>query len=248
MNYKTCKFKAFTLAEVLITLGIIGVVAALTIPTLTGAYKKRITVIKLKQTYSIMVNALKLAEEEYGSGFNLADKLPASGGFSPRYSEKVFNEYFAPYLKVNFKYSDQECKKLSKMYPQKNPKDPYSDSNHACYNLMNGTSIMFGTGKPNANEAYYITFMVIINPNQKYKIIGKDAFGFALKNGDNGWYISTIVRVRYPKLKREDILKSCGAAAGRVTREGYSANPASYCSELLIRDNWKFHSDYPIKF
>lgn len=69
-----------------------------------------------------------------------------------------------------------------------------------------------------------------------------------LKMVNNGWYIGTIVRVRYPELKREDILKSCGAAAGRVTRDGYSANPASYCSELLIRDNWKFHSDYPIKF
>ena len=33
---------AFTLAEVLITLGIIGVVTALTIPTLTANYKKKV--------------------------------------------------------------------------------------------------------------------------------------------------------------------------------------------------------------
>lgn len=33
--------KAFTLAEVLITLGIIGVVAALTIPTLVNNYRKK---------------------------------------------------------------------------------------------------------------------------------------------------------------------------------------------------------------
>lgn len=36
-NYK----KAFTLAEVLITLGIIGVVAALTMPTVIQNYKKK---------------------------------------------------------------------------------------------------------------------------------------------------------------------------------------------------------------
>ena len=34
----------FTLAEVLITLGIIGVVAAMTIPNLMSAYQKRVTV------------------------------------------------------------------------------------------------------------------------------------------------------------------------------------------------------------
>ena len=34
------KKRAFTLAEVLITLGIIGIVAALTMPTLIGNYQK----------------------------------------------------------------------------------------------------------------------------------------------------------------------------------------------------------------
>ena len=41
MNCGFRKFLAFTLAEVLITLGIIGVVAALTIPTLVSNYKQR---------------------------------------------------------------------------------------------------------------------------------------------------------------------------------------------------------------
>lgn len=36
--------KAFTLAEVLITLGIIGIVAALTIPALIGNYQKQVTI------------------------------------------------------------------------------------------------------------------------------------------------------------------------------------------------------------
>ena len=40
------KFKAFTLAEILITLGIIGVVAAMTIPTLITNYQKKQTVTK----------------------------------------------------------------------------------------------------------------------------------------------------------------------------------------------------------
>ena len=40
----------FTLTEVLITLGIIGVVAAMTIPNLITNYQKRSTVIQLKKT------------------------------------------------------------------------------------------------------------------------------------------------------------------------------------------------------
>lgn len=39
----------FTLAEVLITLGIIGVVSAITIPSLISKYEKQATVTKLKK-------------------------------------------------------------------------------------------------------------------------------------------------------------------------------------------------------
>lgn len=45
--------KAFTLAETLITLGVIGVVAALTLPTLINSYKKQVTTARLKKFNSI---------------------------------------------------------------------------------------------------------------------------------------------------------------------------------------------------
>ena len=44
--------KAFTLAEVLITLGIIGVVAAITMPMLVSTYQERELVSRLKKDYS----------------------------------------------------------------------------------------------------------------------------------------------------------------------------------------------------
>ena len=59
--------KGFTLAEVLITLGIIGVVAALTIPTLVQKYDERATVVKVKQFYSDFSEAYKLAVIENGT-------------------------------------------------------------------------------------------------------------------------------------------------------------------------------------
>lgn len=45
----TPKLLAFTLAEVLITLGIIGVVAALTIPSLIAEYKEKQIVTRVKK-------------------------------------------------------------------------------------------------------------------------------------------------------------------------------------------------------
>ena len=51
---------AFTLAEVLITLGIIGVVAAMTIPTLVSNYQKKVEETKYKKAKSVIVNNFKL--------------------------------------------------------------------------------------------------------------------------------------------------------------------------------------------
>ena len=58
--------KGFTLAEVLITLGIIGVVAAMTMPTLIANYRKKQTVTKLQKFYTIMSQALIRWETDEG--------------------------------------------------------------------------------------------------------------------------------------------------------------------------------------
>lgn len=59
-------FLAFTLAEVLITLGIIGVVAALTIPTLVQNYQKKQYVTQLKKAYTTLSQVIKQVAYEGG--------------------------------------------------------------------------------------------------------------------------------------------------------------------------------------
>ncbi len=61
--------KGFTLAEVLITIGIIGVVAAMTIPTLITKYKRHVAEVKLQKFYSVINNAMKMIEQNYGEIF-----------------------------------------------------------------------------------------------------------------------------------------------------------------------------------
>ena len=81
---------AFTLAEVLITLGIIGIVAALTIPTIYANIQHKIATSRLKTFYSTMKQMLLLSIEDNGD-VNMWDiTLPY---------DKFLDKYFMPYLK-----------------------------------------------------------------------------------------------------------------------------------------------------
>lgn len=57
---------AFTLAEVLITLGVIGVVSAMTIPTLIGNHREKVTVSRLTHTYSLLSQAIERMIQDEG--------------------------------------------------------------------------------------------------------------------------------------------------------------------------------------
>jgi prepilin-type N-terminal cleavage/methylation domain-containing protein len=58
--------KAFTLAEVLITLTIIGVVAALTMPGLIAGYQKKVLETQFKKAYSMLSQAILQTNQELG--------------------------------------------------------------------------------------------------------------------------------------------------------------------------------------
>lgn len=79
------KFSGFTLAEVLITLGIIGIVAAMTIPNIVGNYKKKVIETRLQRFYSVANNALLASQAENESWdfgilkLTLQYKIPKSG-------------------------------------------------------------------------------------------------------------------------------------------------------------------------
>lgn len=58
--------KAFTLAEVLVTIGVLGVVAALTMPTLIANQKEAALKAQFKKAYSLFANAVFQAQSEMG--------------------------------------------------------------------------------------------------------------------------------------------------------------------------------------
>ncbi len=60
------KSHAFTLAEVLITLGIIGVVAAMTLPTLIQNHQKQVYATQLKKSINVFENMLNKMKADEG--------------------------------------------------------------------------------------------------------------------------------------------------------------------------------------
>lgn len=84
---------AFTLPEVLITLGIIGVVAALTIPSLMSKYHRMTVETKLKKFYSTVNQAIKLSEED-NDGFPPLD----SSTVKDNDNVELINDYYSKYI------------------------------------------------------------------------------------------------------------------------------------------------------
>lgn len=99
------RLKGFTLAEVLITLLIIGIVAAMTLSVLINNYQKKVTGTKLQKAYSILTNALRMAEADYGGGaFPLRNKIHSVVSLSNNDNYKIFETYFVPHLNAASKY------------------------------------------------------------------------------------------------------------------------------------------------
>ena len=93
-TYSLKKKVAFTLAEVLITLGIIGVVASLVLPQKIENYQKRQVEVKLEKFYSTFNQALQRSIQDHGdmSGWTTA-------GFYDWENSKIFwEEYLEPYF------------------------------------------------------------------------------------------------------------------------------------------------------
>jgi len=105
------KCAAFTLAEVLITLAIIGVVATMTIPTLVQGYKKKVVETRLLSAYSRINQAIRLSEIDNGP-ISTWKSFGHSTSSTATYDDAKswFDLYLAPYLKYQKveKYKDNE--------------------------------------------------------------------------------------------------------------------------------------------
>ncbi len=212
--------KGFTLSEVLITLAIIGVVAAITLPTIINNYQKRVTVEKLKKNYIVIQQVLKRVEADFQIDISELDDMWNSD------TSGLLTMYFIPYLQgaklyprmCNDKYGDYQFLNGSNA---SNP--PFH--NTSSIQLNNGACIGISSSAAGTARNLFID----IDGNKPPNIAGKDFFifiinsnnyltGSNLENPDRGW-------------------GACNLSA--------SALPGWHCASKIIKDGWKISDDYP---
>ncbi len=211
------KHSAFTLAEVLITLAIIGIVAALTLPNLIYSYKKRVIETRLVHFSSMFRQAIQMAEAEHGEtttwdGFQIenADAMLES-----------YNKYLNKYIKT--------------VEYHKTPKG-------VAFALPNGSGFHYrknldtGTWRGNL----YLTFCVHYDAckNMDDSVLASRVYDGKEKFHFNEVGIPITVSQEpddpYREMTRDELIENC-------------KNSHFKCVGLIQNDGWKIKDDYPIK-
>ena len=232
---------AFTLAEVLITLGIIGVVAALTIPSVVSHYKKQEVATKLKTVESLFSQMLNFSIAENGDPQNWdlsADNgASAADGNYEKSSIRVTEKYFLPYLKTSNYYGFVSLKDAG--YPiyyradggvQKWNLDTLN--NKACIiELPNEITVFLRPDVTINNTLWNFLVYVDINGKKAPNIWGRDMFlaDIFLVNGKFKW------EGLHSNWSRDTLKNSCSPAN------------SLYCGALIWLDGYEIKPDYPIR-
>ncbi len=213
----------------MITIGIIGVIAALTIPTLISNYNKKATAVRVRKTYAELVQVIKLSEIENGS----MDTWDFPESRSKDNTRAFARKYILPYYKNCFECSE--------------------GSDYRCGQAISGHGVNYGlsssvgisvVAEPSTSKKINITISVH-NFGSRTPRQGRDWFYFTISNGviqPFGWRKG---------LTREDILEekvlyTCKSVQRENPKDGSAFYYDRYgCTALFVLDNWEFKNDYP---
>lgn len=219
--------KAFTLAEVLITLGIIGIVAAMTMPSLIQNYKKKEYSARLKKFYSTMQQAIKLSEIENGPA---AGWVAPSSITDPQALQQYWETYFAKYFR-NAKLIDDFTQ---------------DGQTRLIFQLSDGT--LLSISRPNLNSSFQLGASLHMKFNNGNSTLGKDRFVFLLtKDGKFiPYFWDQHVNDENAKLDKDEEKFTTNSRDRANVLRLCKVNHAM-CTQLLFLDNWEFKDDYPLK-
>ena len=245
----------FTLAEVLITLGVIGVVAAMTLPVLIQNYEKHVIINRLKVNFNIMSNAARRAEADFGeiSSWELLNNVNRGEYDADRdkaeartHMGKIVKTYFLPYLTgaqftETATLADLGYKRAITWPDGRNFAPPTASG--PFLRLNNGTVILCSpTTGLDENGIRYVLGMYFVmdidGPNGK-NVIGKDVHYAMLPYASGtrfmfsrNYQLTDDYRLKVKDATRSTILANC-------------KDNASYCGALIQIDGWQIKDDYP---
>ena len=228
MHHCDLRKTAFTLAEVLITLGIIGVVAAMTMPVLIANHRKNVVETRLAKFYSVMNQAITQSELENGDkstwtiehgtdsdNNDIADNL------------EWYNKYLAKYLNTTKIEKNQDNYVVAY----------FSDGSVVIIRRGGSTYNFFPNGKDYEKLNKDEIFNQQNNPNNT--INGKINFMFAFypNSDDKKW--------KYHKNKGIEPYKWINSSNEDIdwTETSYGCSKTGskiYCTALIQKNGWKF--------
>lgn len=222
-------FRAFTLAEVLITLGIIGIVAAITIPPLIANNQKNTTVTRLRGIYSILNQAYSLSVKDNGEKAGWS--WPTTG-YDQAGTINFVETNFLPYLKINKNcgYNNSSaCFSTGKKFL--NGSEPFYYYGGYQVILNNGVSIDFML------EVNLFEIVVDVNGNSGPNLFGKDIFFLALYKNNS----KPIIFYGQGIAKTTLLTQSTWGCNISVD----TAQSGTFCGAVILNDGWQIASDYP---
>lgn len=156
-----CKYQAFTLAEVLITLLIIGVIASIVVPNLINDSKKAEYVTKLQKEYAVLQQAYKLIILDNGGSILNDPNFNCSGTCSGSKSANAMNE-FAEKLSITKNCgNDYGCWYTSSRR--------YLGGNISDYNLETSWGLNYGKARL-SDGSFMMVYIFNVNCNTSYGI------------------------------------------------------------------------------
>lgn len=240
----------------MITLGVIGVVAALTIPNAFSEYKKHVTVNKLRHTLALLKTAEGMAVQEYGDIRNW-DFINLDYSSSHTINASVVNKYYFPYLKT------QKCNYSAHVTSSKGVVFiDVRDDNYVC--LPDGVVLYGNTlGVGYLGTILYADLNGMRGPN----VVGKDIFTFLInrpiyKSDDYNTSSYRVVKCPvgistcfagpyqgaagyYWEGDEATLIKYCSDGSGNVSTQ---QNEGNSCSHMIELAGWKIPKNYPINF
>jgi len=214
--------KAFTLAEILLTLAIIGVAAALTLPALITKVARDQYVVVLKKAYNTLKAVELEAVQEHG---------PLKNWNWTGNAATEFETYFKPYfdiLKDCGADTDNGC--FADSYPYMNGDTSANLNRDKYYRIItsDGISIAYYSRGTNVSPESKGFFNVDVNGRKGPNVIGKDLYIFlifptaGIKPGGS----MKVVGGNLVPIPQEEVLEDC--------REG---GRGDYCAARVLSEN-----------
>ena len=231
----------------MITLAIIGIVAALTIPTLITNYQKKVAATRLKTSYSKMMQVLNYTQSIDGAdyeGFGLRNCLavPSTANLKTVCVKFFAENYILPNLKINRDYGITSLS--SHGFPYYKDLDGKIDTAAVTYSNVNtlylvelsdGSVLQIHTGAVGDSTGIYgVIIGVDINGISGPNAVGKDLFFMT-------YYYDTNTFGMLGQRHGRQVSKK---QAAEICYSGGTVNNR-YCGYLIMLNDWQIPDDYP---